>query len=120
MKAVKAYIYPKCGTCRSAMKWLEAKGYEAEKVDLFEKPPSKRELKALLRASGLELKAFLNTSGDLYREMNMKDKLPGMTQDEIIGLLSKHGRLIKRPIVSDGKRVTVGFKEDRYEEVWSP
>lgn len=112
------YWYPKCGTCRSAVKWLEAKGHELEKIDLFETPPAKEALRTLYQHSGLELKKFLNTSGDVYKEMKLKDKIPQMSEAEIIELLASNGRLIKRPIVTDGKRVTVGFKEDHYAEVW--
>ncbi|MCI3919595.1 arsenate reductase family protein [Paenibacillus sp. TRM 82003] len=114
-----AYIYPKCGTCRDAMKWLEARGHKAEKINLFETPPTKQELRAFLDQSGLELKKLLNTSGEVYREMNLKDKLPTMSEDDILELLASNGRLIKRPIVSDGQRATIGFKEDNYESMWS-
>lgn len=113
-----AYMYPKCSTCRDAMKWLEARGYEPEKINLFETPPTKRELREFLDKSGLELKKLLNTSGEAYREMSLKDKLPQMSEDEVLDLLATNGRLIKRPIVSDGARVTVGFKADHYENVW--
>jgi len=113
------YWYPKCGTCRDAVKWLEAHGHQfQEKIDLFETPPSKETLRELYVKSGLELKKFLNTSGEVYKEMKLKDKIPGMSEDEVLELLASNGRLIKRPIVTDGERVTVGFKEQQYEEVW--
>ncbi|WP_199615619.1 arsenate reductase family protein [Paenibacillus alkalitolerans] len=115
---LKAYLYPKCSTCRDALKWLRARGHEVESVDIFETPPSKDRLKKLLKLSGLDIRKFLNTSGEVYREMGLKDKVPHMTEDELLELLSSNGRLIKRPIVTDGKKVTVGFKEDTYVEVW--
>jgi len=119
MTEVTAYIYPKCGTCRDAMKSLASKGVQSEKIDLFETPPSKEELRRLWELSGLPLKKFLNTSGEVYKEMNLKDRILGMSEDDILELLASNGRLIKRPIVSDGKRVTVGYKEEQYAEVWS-
>jgi arsenate reductase len=115
---VTAYHYPKCGTCRNAIKWLEAKGFETDKIDIFEAPPSKEELHKLLKLSGLGIKKFLNTSGEVYKEMNLKDKVPHMSEDEILDLLARNGRLLKRPIVTDGERVTVGYKEESYAEVW--
>jgi arsenate reductase len=115
---ITAYHYPKCSTCRDALKWLKAHGFETEGVDIFEQPPSKEELHELLQKSGLELGKFLNTSGEVYREMNLKEKLPHMSEDDILELLSMNGRLIKRPIMTDGERVTVGYKADHYAEVW--
>ncbi|MGG1552069.1 MULTISPECIES: arsenate reductase family protein [Paenibacillus] len=118
--AVKVYGYDKCGTCRSTIKWLNAHQVEiSEKVPLFETPPSAQELAELLALSGLGIKKFFNTSGEVYKEMNLKDKLPGMTQEQMLELLASNGRLIKRPIVTDGKKVTIGFKEDEFEGVWA-
>lgn len=116
--AWKIYHYAKCGTCRSAIKWLQARGYTLDQHDLFEQPPSEREIRDWLRISGRELKAFFNTSGEVYKEQNLKDKLPSMSEDEKIALLASNGRLVKRPVVTDGTRLTVGFKEDEYERVW--
>ncbi|MBP1993505.1 arsenate reductase family protein [Paenibacillus eucommiae] len=116
---VKVYGYDKCGTCRDAMKWLKAHNVEiGESIPLFETPPSAGELKELLTLSGLGIKKFFNTSGEVYKEMLLKDKLPGMTEQEMLDLLASNGRLIKRPIVTDGKQVTVGFKEDAFKEIW--
>ncbi|WP_248930193.1 arsenate reductase family protein [Paenibacillus hamazuiensis] len=115
---LKIYEYAKCGTCRSAVKSLKAKGHELESVPLFEQPPSKDELKKLVKQSGLDLRKWFNTSGEVYKEMQLKDKLPGMSEDEQLELLAANGRLIKRPVVTDGSRVTVGYKEEQYEEVW--
>lgn len=117
---VKVFSYDKCGTCRNAVKWLKAHDVEiTDQVPLFETPPSVEELAKLLSDSGLEIKKFFNTSGEVYKEMGLKDKLPGMSQQQMLELLASNGRLIKRPIVTDGTQVTVGFKEAVYEEVWS-
>ncbi|KIL35720.1 hypothetical protein SD70_32005 [Gordoniibacillus kamchatkensis] len=118
MSKLTVYEYSKCGTCRSAVKWLKEAGHEVEPVALFEQPPSPEELKKLIERSGLGVRKFFNTSGEVYKEMGLKDKLPGMTEEEMIRLLSSNGRLIKRPVVTDGRTVTVGFKEEQYEQIW--
>jgi arsenate reductase len=117
--SVKVYGYDKCGTCRNAVKWLKAHDVKIkESIPLFDAPPSASELKKLLTDSGLEIKKFFNTSGEVYKEMVLKDKLPGMTEQQMLDLLASNGRLIKRPIVTDGHKVTVGFKESEYEDTW--
>lgn len=118
MSKLTIYEYPKCGTCRSAVKLLKELGNELEQRHIVEAPPTVEELKQLLQNSGLELKKFFNTSGDLYRSMGLKDKLASMSEQEQLELLSQHGMLIKRPVVTDGSKVTVGFKADAYKEVW--
>ena len=110
--------YPKCSTCRAAMKTLKALGREVESRHIVENTPSAAELKQLLAISGLELKKFFNTSGEKYRELGLKDKLSSMTEEEQLKVLAAHGMLIKRPIVTDGTKVTVGYKEELYKEVW--
>lgn len=112
------YGYPKCGTCRKATKWLETNSLEFIDNNIVENPPTKEELQRMIENSDLDIKKFFNVSGMKYRELNLKDKLPEMTDDEKIELLSTDGMLIKRPIVTDGSKVTVGFKEDQFEEVW--
>ncbi|GGF99327.1 arsenate reductase family protein [Paenibacillus abyssi] len=119
MSKLQVYYYPKCGTCRNALKWLKENEREMELYDLFEQAPSEGIIRGWLEKSGLELKKFFNTSGEVYKEMKLKDKLPKMSEDEQIKLLASNGRLIKRPVVSDGEQVTVGFKEDEYSRVWS-
>lgn len=114
---MKLYGYMKCGTCRKAVKWLDKKGIGYDFIDITLNPPKQVELKKVL-AAGYELKALFNRSGGQYRALNMKDKLPGMTQAEAIKLLAGNGYLVKRPICLDGDRVTVGFKEDVFEDVW--
>ena len=112
------FEYPKCGTCRSAVKSLKALGREIEQRHIVEAPPTVEELKQLLEISGVELKKFFNTSGDVYREQGLKDKLPLLSEDEKLALLASNGMLIKRPIVTDGQKVTIGYKEDVYQDVW--
>ncbi|OPH61344.1 hypothetical protein BC351_15540 [Paenibacillus ferrarius] len=120
MMQVKVFCYDKCGTCRNAIKWLKAHEVEiTDNVPLFDTPPSAKELAKLLSDSGLAIKKFFNTSGDVYKEMNLKDKLPGMSEEQMLDLLASNGRLIKRPIVTDGHRVTVGFKEPEFEAAWA-
>ncbi|RLQ96561.1 arsenate reductase family protein [Falsibacillus albus] len=117
--ALTFYWYPKCGTCRKAKKWMEEHGLQFEEVHIVENPPSKDELKKIYENSGLDIKKFFNTSGQRYRELGLKDKIGGTSEDELLELLSSDGMLIKRPIVTDGKNVTVGFKEDDFEKKWS-
>lgn len=116
--SVTMYGYPKCDTCRDALKSLKRKGVAPVTIDLFETPPSSDILREIIDRSGLEIKKFFNTSGEVYKEWKLKDKLSGMTRDEMIALLASNGRLIKRPIVYDGQQVTVGYKEEQYEQVW--
>ncbi|GEL07485.1 hypothetical protein SHA02_09010 [Salisediminibacterium halotolerans] len=81
-------------------------------------PPSKDDLKKMYDNSGLELKKFFNTSGKKYRELGVKDKMTSATEDELLELLASDGMLIKRPLVTDGNHVTVGFKEETFEQTW--
>ncbi|OBZ12295.1 arsenate reductase family protein [Bacillus sp. FJAT-26390] len=111
--------YPKCSTCKAAVKSLKSKGNDVVSRDIVEDTPTAEELKVLVARSGLELKKFFNTSGDVYRELGLKDKLAGMSEDEKYALLASNGMLIKRPIVTDGKKVTVGYKEEQYNEAWN-
>ena len=108
--------YPKCSTCKKAEKWLEAKGIDFEKRDIKTENPSAGELKEWYQKSGLPLKRFFNTSGNLYKEMKLKDRLPEMSEEEQIELLSTDGMLVKRPILVDGDAVLVGFKEKEWGE----
>ncbi|WP_028546059.1 arsenate reductase family protein [Paenibacillus taiwanensis] len=115
---VTVYQYTKCSTCRNAVKWLQAHDVEVELIPIFEEPPTAEQLRKLIADSGLELKKWFNTSGEVYKALSLKDKLPSMSEQEQIELLASNGRLIKRPVVTDGVRVTVGFREDMYEQVW--
>lgn len=116
--ALTFYWYPKCGTCRNAKKWLEQQGISFEEVHIVEHPPSKAELESLYQKSGLELKKFFNTSGQKYRELGVKDKMKTASEEELLTLLASDGMLIKRPLVTDGTKVTVGFNEQMFEELW--
>ena len=108
--------YPKCSTCKKAQKWLDEKGIEYDYRDIKEDNPSLDELKRWYAQSGLELKRFFNTSGQLYKSMALKDKLPLMSDEEKLSLLSGDGMLVKRPILIDGDTVLVGFKESDWAE----
>ncbi|TMU84491.1 arsenate reductase family protein [Bacillus sp. BHET2] len=112
------YSYPKCGTCQKAKKWLEEVPITLTEIHIVENPPSKEELKSLYEKSGLPLKKFFNTSGKKYRELGLKDKVNSASDDELLEILSTDGMLIKRPITTDGNKVTVGFKEETFEETW--
>ena len=108
--------YPKCSTCIKAKKWLDEEGVKYTERHIVEENPSFEELKEWWEKSGLPLKKFFNTSGMLYKEMQLKDKLPGMSEEEQLKLLSTNGMLVKRPIVVKGKTVLVGFKEAEWSE----
>jgi len=103
--------YPKCTTCQKARKWLEGKNIEMTVRDIKLDNPTRTELEAWYKASGLPLKKFFNTSGNLYKELHLKDKLPAMTEAEMLDLLATDGMLVKRPILVSGETVLVGFKE---------
>ena len=103
--------YPKCFTCQKARKWLEAHKITYTDRHIAEDNPSYDELKQWYEKSGLPLKRFFNTSGVLYKEMQLKDRLPAMSEEEQLRLLATNGMLVKRPILVDGDRVLVGFKE---------
>lgn len=108
--------YPKCSTCKKAKKWLD--DHKADYIDrhIVEENPSYEELKEWYEKSGLVLKKFFNTSGILYKEMNLKDKLPSMTEEEQLKLLSQNGMLVKRPVIVDGDKILVGFKEEEWKK----
>lgn len=108
--------YEKCTTCQKAAKWLEGSGAKYETRDIKSKNPSYGELKQWHEKSGLPLKRFFNTSGLIYRSLGLKDKLDAMTDDEKLNLLSSDGMLVKRPILIDGDKVLVGFKESEWAE----
>ena len=109
--------YPKCTTCKKAQKWLDEQGKKYEVRDIKENNPSYDELKSWYAKSGLPLKRFFNTCGQLYKSMALKDKLPDMTEEEQLKLLATDGMLVKRPILVDGDKVLVGFKEAEWSTV---
>lgn len=106
--------YPKCSTCRKAKKHLEDLGVEFEDRHIVEDNPTAEELKDWIARSGYPVKKFFNTSGMKYRALNLKDRLPEMTDEEKIELLASDGMLVKRPILIDGDRILVGFKESEW------
>ena len=108
--------YPKCTTCKKAEKWLQDQGLEFEKRDIKLQNPTKEELKEWRQKSGLPLKRFFNTSGNLYKEMKLKDKLPEMTEEEQYDLLATDAMLVKRPILVTGDKVLVGFREKEWSQ----
>ena len=112
---LKVYAYQGCSTCKSAIKWLKGKSIAFEEIAIRETPPSVVELKAMLQSRG-ELRALFNTSGQDYRALNLKDKLPAMSTEEALKLLSSNGNLVKRPFVIDAKKGVhlVGFREDEW------
>lgn len=108
--------YPKCTTCKKAKKWLEENGFQFDDRDIKADRPSEEELRRWHKESGLPLRRFFNTSGQIYREMKLKDRLPDMTEDEQFELLASDGMLVKRPIIVKDGDVLVGFKEAEWSE----
>lgn len=115
-KKITVLCYLKCSTCQKALKWLDAHGVEYVTRPIKEENPTKEELKAWFQKSGLPLKRFFNTSGNLYKEMQLKDKLGQMSEDEQLALLATDGMLVKRPLVVADNCVLTGFKEKEWEE----
>ncbi|MBP5432805.1 arsenate reductase family protein [Ruminococcus sp.] len=113
---MKFICYPKCTTCQKAKKWLDEKGINYELIDIKEKNPTLAEIKKWYKMSGLPLKKFFNTSGLLYKSMELKDKLKDMTDEEQLKLLASDGMLVKRPILVTDSTILVGFREKDYEE----
>lgn len=108
--------YPKCSTCQKAKKWLDAQEISYTERHIVEENPTYEELKKWKARSGLPIKKFFNTSGMLYKEMQLKDKLPQMSEDEQLKLLATNGMLVKRPVIVDGDTVLTGFREKEWEE----
>lgn len=109
--------YPPCSTCKKARAWLDAKGIAYTARHIKEENPSYEELKEWHQRSGLPLKRFFNTSGLLYKSMNLKDKIPAMTEEEQLQLLATDGMLVKRPLVVLEDAVLTGFREADWEKV---
>ena len=107
--------YPKCTTCKRAKKWLEQNGVDFIDRDIKLDNPTKEELKLWLDKSGLEIKKFFNTSGVLYREQGMKDKIKTLSEDELLDILASDGMMFKRPLIIGEDKVLVGFKEPEWE-----
>lgn len=108
--------YPKCSTCQKAKKWLETHNIAYTSRHIVDARPTYEELKQWYEKSGLSLKKFFNTSGLVYRDMQLKDKLSAMSEDEQLKLLATNGMLVKRPLIVDDNRILVGFKESEWTE----
>ena len=113
---IKFICYPKCTTCQKAKKWLDDNNIEYELRDIKEDNPTLEELTAWYKTSGLPLKKFFNTSGLLYKSMELRDKLPTMSEEEQLKLIATDGMLVKRPLVIGEDFVLVGFKESKWSE----
>lgn len=109
--------YPKCSTCQKAKKWMDEHNLEYTERHIVEDNPSYEELNIWYEKSGLSLKKFFNTSGLLYKQMELKNKLPEMSEEEQLKLLATNGMLVKRPLIVDGDKVFVGFKESEWESM---
>lgn len=109
--------YPPCSTCQKAKKWLDARGIAYTDRHIKDCKPTYEELKAWYEIGGLPLKKFFNTSGLLYKSLNLKEKLPNMTEEEQLRLLASDGMLVKRPLVIKGNIVLTGFKEAEWEKL---
>ena len=114
---IKVYCYDRCSTCKKALKWLDEKGVTYELLDIKGDHPDEASLKAFYEKSGLPLKRFFNTSGMIYREMELSKKLPDMSEEDQIKLLATDGMLVKRPLVIGDGFVLTGFKEAEWEKV---
>ncbi|WP_164668204.1 arsenate reductase family protein [Virgibacillus doumboii] len=112
------YWYPNCGTCKKAKKWLDEHEIDYTDIHIVNEPPAKDQLLDFIEKSELPAKKFFNTSGKKYRELNIKEKINDASTEEMAEILASDGMLIKRPIVTDGEKVTVGFKEETFNEKW--
>lgn len=116
MKPLVLY-YAKCSTCKKALKWLDDHGVDCELRPIVEERPTRDELARWYAASGLPLKRFFNTSGNRYKELHLKDKLPAMSEDAQLDLLASDGMLVKRPLLVSDEVICPGFKEAEWEKL---
>ena len=118
MKMKNLFIeYPKCSTCQKAKKWLDESNIEYVDRNIVTETPTKDELKKWIPKSGLDVRKFFNTSGMKYRELNIKEKIKDMSEDEIYELLASDGMLIKRPLFISDTLILKGFKEKEWEQI---
>ena len=108
--------YPKCGTCRKAIKWLQENNIDFIPRDIVTEKPSKEELASWIRMSGLPVQKFFNTSGQIYKERNLKEIVKTASEEELIELLASEGKLVKRPVFVNDDMILVGFKETEWVE----
>lgn len=113
----KVYCYSRCSNCKKALTWLDSNGYKYDLIDIKTQNPDEKTLRSLHKKSGLPLKKFFNTSGILYREMELSKKLPSMSEDQQFALLASDGMMVKRPLLVTDSAVIPGFKEDLWKEV---
>lgn len=118
MSQLTVYHYAACSTCKNAIKWLKANGHDLNLIPIVDEPPTVDVLQDVLRKSGLDVKKLFNTSGVVYKEQNIKDKLPTMTEAQMLDLLASNGKLVKRPLVISPAAATVGFQEANFVSVW--
>ena len=116
VKTMLLLLYPRCTTCQKAKKWLDDNHVEYIERHIVEDNPTYEELREWYSQSGLPIKKFFNTSGLRYKELNLKDKIPTMTEDELLKLLATDGMLVKRPLVVNGDRILTGFKEKEWSD----
>ena len=113
---MKIYYYPTCSTCKKALKWLDKHELKYEKEDIVEAKLTRKEIENIYKKSKLDIKRFFNTSGKVYKELDLKTKLLSMNESEKLELLASNGMLLKRPILVEGNKIIVGFNEDEYKE----
>ncbi|MBI3556318.1 MAG: arsenate reductase family protein [Deltaproteobacteria bacterium] len=118
MNKVKIYEYEKCDTCRKALKFLAMNGVPFERVAICEQPPSRAELRRMLGYLGGDLKKLFNTSGQVYRELDLSTRLPKLSEEQALALLEGNGKLVKRPFVLSAQAGTVGFKEAEWAKIF--
>lgn len=111
------YIHPTCSTCKKVMKWLDTQQYSYKTIDIRQTPPSKKVFKKVL-GTGVKRSSVINTSGELYKALGLKEKLPIMDDEQLSELLSQTGMLIKRPVICYNDIVTFGSREKMLEGVW--
>ena len=116
-KNIRVYEYSNCSTCKKALQFLKKHGVDAEVLPIVEHPPSKTELKKMLGHLGGEMKRLFNTSGQLYREMKLNERLPLLSESEALMLLAAHGKLIKRPFLLTSTAGAVGFREEEWDRI---
>lgn len=112
------YQHPTCSTCKATRKWLDDHLIEYRAINMIENPPTQETLINLMSQTDLPVLRFFNTSGNRYRELGLKNRVSNMNITECAAVLASDGMLIKRPLLTDGKRTTLGFKEDIYEQTW--
>ncbi|MEK5170131.1 MULTISPECIES: arsenate reductase family protein [Staphylococcus] len=115
---IKFYQYSNCTTCKKAAKYLNEYGVSYEPIDIVQHTPTKKEFEDIIEKTGVEVNKLFNTHGAKYRELNLKDKLKDMSDDEKLDLLASDGMLVKRPLAISGEKITLGFKEDQYKDTW--